>query len=325
MDRGRGALCSLLVQRGVLRKGDVLLAGELYGKVRDMSDENSRALSDAGPSTPVEVVALRGLPAAGTPFVVTENEKQAREIVALRDREQKLEAAQTAQPKDTEEDLELVFSRENKTEQELNLIIKADTRGSLEAIMAAVQGLSKEDAPVRVLSGGVGAITESDLSLAETTGAHLLGFNVRSSTAVRKQAEASLVKVLYFSVIYELLEDVQEMLKQAETPEARENIVGIAEVREVFRSRRFRQVAGCMVTEGMVRRNNPVRVLRDNVVIFEGELDSLRRFRENVGEVRSGTECGIGVKNYDDIRPGDSIEVFERVQAASSAQRPGQG
>ncbi len=326
VDRGRGVLCSLLVQRGILRKGNVLLAGDFYGKVRSMHDEDGKSLSAAGPSTPVEVVALRGLPEAGTPFLVTENEKQAREIVTLREREQKTAtpAADDAPQRDAEEVFALAASQENGQGRELKLIIKADTRGSLEAITAAVQGLGQEETPVRVLSGGVGGITDSDVSIAATTGACLLGFNVRSSAAVRKQAEALSVKLLYFSVIYELLEDVQEMLKETVVPEARENILGIAEVRDVFSSKRFRKVAGCMVTEGTVRRNNPVRVLRDNVVIFEGELDSLRRFQENVSEVRNGTECGIGVKNYEDIRPGDSIEVFERVQPGNPAQSAGQ-
>ncbi len=311
LDKGRGAVATILIQEGTLKRGDVLLAGQEFGRVRALLDENERQMNAAGPSTPVQVLGLSGTPEAGDEALVVEDERRAREVAShreTRERDVRLAAQQSAK-------LDEMFSQLGKEEaQALNLIIKADVHGSLEAVRDGVTRLSSEEVQVKVVSAGVGAITESDVNLATASGAVVLGFNVRADSVARKAQQEGGVDIRYYSVIYELIEDVRKALSGMLSPELREQIVGLAEVREVFRSPRFGAVAGCLVVDGYVRRDNPIRVLRESVVIFEGRLESLRRFKDDVNEVRAGTECGIAVKDYDDVRAGDQIECYERVE-----------
>ena len=313
LDRARGVVATLLVQAGTLRQGDFMLAGESIGKVRAMIGDAGTSIREAGPSMPVEVLGLDVAPQAGDEFYVATDERKAREIVQLRQtraREDRVARLQAAK-------LENVFAGfEGKARRELPIVIKADVRGSLEALMAALNDFSTDEVGVSVVNSGVGGLTESDINLAVTTGAVVLGFNVRADAATRRLAEAEGVDIRYYSVIYNLLDDIKQALSGMLAPEVREEIVGIAEVREVFRSPKFGQVAGCLVVEGALHRSKPIRVLRDNVVIFSGELESLRRFKDDVSEVRAGTECGVGVKGYNDVRPGDQIEVYEVRQVA---------
>ena len=314
LDKGRGPVASVLVQAGELKAGDILLAGVHTGRVRAMTDENGKKISIAGPSIPVEILGLDGTPDAGDEFAVTENEKQAREIAMLRQdkvREQKSASLATV---NLENPFENLGAEETKI---LQVVLKADVRGSLEAIQSALADLGNDEVQVKVVSGGVGGITETDATLALTTNAVVFGFNVRADNAARKIIEDEQLELRYYSVIYNLIDDVKASLTGMLAPELREEIIGVADVREVFKSPKFGQVAGCMVVEGTVHRNKPIRVLRDNVVIFEGELESLRRFKDDVNEVRNGMECGIGVKNYD-VREGDKIEVFEVKEIARS-------
>lgn len=308
LDKGRGSVASLLVQSGTLRQGDIVLAGLQTGRVRAMLDENGKQVTEAGPSIPVEILGLDGTPDAGDLFHAVESEKQAREIALFRQektRDSRLQRQQAAR-------LDNMFeSMTTSNKQTLNVVIKADVRGSLEAIQSALLGLGNEEVAVNIVAGGVGGIAETDVTLAMTTSAVIFGFNVRADNAARKLVEDGGLDLRYYNVIYDLIEDVQQALSGMLAPEIREDIIGIAEVREVFRSPKFGQIAGCMVTEGSVSRAKPIRVLRDNVVIFEGQLESLRRFKEDANEVRSGTECGIGVKNYSDVKVGDLIEVYQ--------------
>ena len=309
LEKGRGAVASLLVQRGTLKQGDIVLAGQQFGRVRAMLDEAGKSVKVAGPSIPVEILGLDGTPDAGDEFLVVESEKQAREVAQFRqtrDRELKLARQQSAK-------LDNLFDQMGaEGVKNLNVVLKTDVRGSLEALQSALAEISTDEVAVCVVGSGVGGITETDMNLAITTKAVVFGFNVRADGASRKLAESEGVDLRYYSVIYDLIDDVKKALSGMLSPEMREQIVGIAEVRDVFRSPKFGQVAGCMVVEGSVFRNKPIRVLRDDVVIFEGDLESLRRFKDDVNEVRSGTECGIGVKNYNDIRAGDKIEVYDR-------------
>jgi translation initiation factor IF-2 len=308
LDKGRGAVASVLVQRGTLRKGDIVLAGVQTGRVRAMIDEVGHQTNEAGPSIPVEILGLDGTPDAGDQFVVVESERRAREIADFRmekDRSDRLARQQAHK-------LENLFSNmENGERKTLNVLVKADVRGSLEAILSAISELGNEEVEVNVVASGVGGIAETDVSLAMTTGAVMFGFNVRADSAARKLIEAEGIDLRYYSVIYNLIDDVKQALSGMLAPELREEIVGVAEVRETFKSPKFGLVAGCMVVEGTIYRNKPIRVLRDNVVIFEGELDSLRRFKDDANEVRNGMECGIGVKNYSNVEVGDKIEVFD--------------
>ncbi len=308
LDRGRGPVATVLVQNGTLKQGDVLIAGEYYGRVRAMFDENGEMVKEAGPSVPVEVLGLSGTPGAGDEFSVATDEKTARDLAEFRkskSQETRLAAQQAAK-------LENMFANLGEGEKRvLKVVLKADVRGSLEAITQALADLGNEEVSVNVLGSGVGGITETDANMAVTYGAAIFGFNVRADAAAKGIIEREGIDLRYYSIIYELLDDVKKVLSGMLSPEIRETILGVAEVRDVFRSPRFGQVAGCMVIEGQVHRNKPIRVLRDNVVIFEGELESLRRFKDDVSEVRAGTECGIGVRNYNDVRPGDLIEVFE--------------
>jgi translation initiation factor IF-2 len=315
LDKGRGPVASLLVQSGTLRQGDIVLAGLQYGRVRAMLDENGQAIEEAGPSIPVEILGLDGTPDAGDQFAAVESEKRAREVALFRQeksRDSKLARQQAAK---LDNMFESMTAGEKKT---LNVVVKADVRGSLEAIQSALLDLGNEEVQVNIVAGGVGGIAETDVTLAMTSNAVIFGFNVRADNAARSLIEREGVDLRYYNVIYDLIDDVKQALSGMLTPEVREEIVGIAEVRDVFRSPKFGQIAGCMVIEGTVYRSKPIRVLRDNVVIYEGELESLRRFKDDAAEVRSGMECGIGVKNYTDVRVGDLIEVYEVKEVARS-------
>ncbi len=313
LDRGRGPVATLLVQNGTLKKGDVVLAGEYYGRVRAMMNERGETVDTAGPSIPVELLGLNGTPNAGDDFTVVPDERRARELAEFRadkSQEQRLASQKAAS-------LENMFANLGKGEKRvLKLVLKADVRGSLEAIIQACADIGNEEVAVNILGSGVGGITESDANMAMTYGAAVFGFNTRADSAAKAIIEREGIDLRYYSVIYELLDDIKLVLEDMLEPELREEIVGTAEVRDVFRSPRFGQVAGCMVVEGTVFRNKKIRVLRENVVIFEGELESLRRFKDDVNEVRNGLECGIGVRNYNDVRAGDKIEVFEAREVA---------
>ena len=308
LDKGRGPVASLLIQSGTLRQGDIVLAGLQYGRVRAMLDENGKNITEAGPSIPVEILGLDGTPDAGDLFAVVESEKRAREVAQYRQdktRDSKLQRQQAAK---LDNMFESMTAGEKKT---LNVVVKADVRGSLEAIQTALLDLGNEEVQVNIVSGGVGGLAETDITLAITSSAVVFGFNVRADASARRLVENEGVDLRYYNVIYDLIDDVKQALTGMLAPEMREEILGIAEVRDVFRSPKFGAIAGCMVIEGTVYRSRPIRVLRDNVVIYQGELESLRRFKDDASEVRNGMECGIGVKNYNDVKPGDLIEVYE--------------
>ncbi len=311
LEKGRGPVADILVQRGQLKKGDFILCGMEFGRVRAMFNENGKPVKEAGPSTPVEVLGLSGAPNAGDEFIVVADERKAREIALHR--EEKLRVSKLAAQQATK--LEDVFSRMESGETvDLNLIIKADVQGSLEALRASVTELSTDKVKVKVIAGGVGGINESDANLALASNAIIIGFNVRADAGARKIIEERGVDLHYYSVIYDVIDEIKKSISGMLEPEFKEQIVGVAEVRDVFRHPKFGAIAGCMVVDGHVKRNLPIRVLRDNVVIFEGQLDSLRRFKEDVNEVKAGMECGMGIKNYNDVKVGDQIEVFEKVQ-----------
>jgi len=313
LDRGRGPVATVLVQNGTLKRGEMVLAGQEFGRVRAMFDENGEAIESAGPSMPVEILGLSGVPMAGDEVLVVANERKAREAAALRQgrmRESRLAQQQAA-------NLQNLFENMGKGEQKVvNLLIRADVQGSVEALKDSLVNLSNDDIKVNVVSSGVGAITESDATLAHASGAIIIGFNVRADAAARRIIQEQELDLHYYSIIYEAIDEVKAAITGMLGTETKESIVGLAEVRDVFRSSKFGAIAGCLVVEGHVKRANPIRVLRDNVVIFEGELESLRRFKDNVDEVTAGTECGIGVKMYNDVRPGDHIECFERTEVA---------
>ena len=315
LDKGRGPVATVLVQDGTLRQGDMALVGSNYGRIRAMLDENGKPIKEAGPSIPVEILGLDGTPEAGDELSVLADEKKAREVALFRQgkfREVKLARAHAGK-------LENIFENMGQEEKKtLNIVLKSDVRGSLEALQGSLGGLGNDEVQVRVIGGGVGGITESDANLALASNAVLFGFNVRADAGARKIVEQEGLDMRYYNVIYDIIEDVKKALTGMLGSDVRENILGIAEVRDVFRSPKFGAVAGCMVTEGMVHRNRPIRVLRDDVVIFEGELESLRRFKDDVAEVRAGMECGIAVKSYNDVKAGDKIEVFEKVEVARS-------
>ena len=313
LDRGRGPVATVLVQSGTLRRGDTILAGGEWGRVRAMFDELGESIKEAGPSTPVVVLGLSGAPNAGDEMLGVVDERKAREIASLRQgRDRDLKLAQQQATK-----LDDFFSQMGEGESKtLNILLKTDVQGSFEALRDALNAISADDAKVNVVGGGVGGITESDANLAVASKAVLIGFNVRADNAARRIVEEKGLELRYYSIIYEALDDVRAALAGMLSPEIREEFIGRAEVRDVFRSPKFGAVAGCMVVEGAVKRNNPIRVLRDNIVIYEGVLESLRRHKDDVSEVKSGTECGIAVKNYNDVRVGDQIEVFERSEVA---------
>jgi len=308
MEKGRGVVATALVQAGTLRKGDLVLAGESVGKIRAMLDENGNPVNGAGPSIPVEILGLDVTPAAGDEFAVMADERKAREVAEFRQNKSRQARVQSQQSANLENAFATFEGAGKKT---LPVLLKADVRGSLEAILSALAEFSNDEVAVNIVTSGVGGLTESDINLAVATGGIVLGFNVRAEAGARRLAEKEGVSIRYYSVIYNLLDDVKQALSGMLAPEIREEILGIAEVRDVFGSPKFGQIAGCMVVEGTVQRSKPIRVLRDNVVIFQGALESLRRFKDDVNEVRNGTECGIGVKDYNDVKPGDQIEVYE--------------
>jgi len=313
IEKGRGAVATVLVKRGTLKPGDPIIAGQEFGRVRAMFDENGKSIDEAGPSLPVVVLGLSGAPNSGDELLVVESERKAREVALYRQgkfRDTKL-------AKQGPQKLEDMLSQMGESKAAIvALVIKADVQGSAEALRDALTQLSTDEVAVKVISSGVGGITESDATLAAASGGRIIGFNVRADASARNAIKENGIDVRYYSIIYEAIDDIRQALSGMLSPEVKETIVGIAEVRDVFRSSKFGTVAGCIISEGYVRRNNPIRVLRNNVVIFEGGLESLRRFKDDVNEVRAGTECGIGVKNYNDVQVGDQIECFSRVEVA---------
>ncbi|MEX5409721.1 translation initiation factor IF-2 [Atlantibacter hermannii] len=311
LDKGRGPVATVLVREGTLNKGDIVLCGFEYGRVRAMRDELGREVTEAGPSIPVEILGLSGVPAAGDEVTVVRDEKKAREVALYRQgkfREVKLARQQKSK-------LENMFANMTEGEvSEVNIVLKADVQGSVEAISDSLLKLSTDEVKVKIVGSGVGGITETDATLAAASNAILVGFNVRADASARRVIEAESLDLRYYSVIYHLIDEVKAAMSGMLSPELKQQIIGLAEVRDVFKSPKFGAIAGCMVTEGTIKRHNPIRVLRDNVVIYEGELESLRRFKDDVNEVRNGMECGIGVKNYNDVRVGDMIEVFEVIE-----------
>ncbi|MDD2658655.1 MAG: translation initiation factor IF-2 [Methylococcales bacterium] len=311
LDKGRGAVATVLIQKGTLENGQMVLCGQEYGRVRAMFNENGKAIKEAGPCAPVEILGLSGTPNAGDEFLVVQNERIAKDLAKHREDRKKFTkyAAQQASK------LDEVFSRMATGElASVNLVIKTDVQGSLEALRGSLVGLSNEEVEVKVVFGGVGGINEGDANLALASGAILMGFNVRADATARKLIEEKNIDLHYYSVIYDAIDEVKKAISGMLAPEIKEQIVGLAEVRDVFRSPKYGAIAGCMVIDGIVRRNLPIRVLRENVVIFEGQLESLRRFKDDAAEVKMGMECGIGVKNYNDVKVGDQIEVFERIE-----------
>ena len=311
IDKGRGVVATALVQQGTLRKGDFMLAGESVGKIRALNDDARQPTAEAGPSIPVEILGLDEPPQAGDEFFVVADERKAKEIAQQRQDKARKERFSRQQASKLEN---MFTDMESGEVSKLPLVVKTDVRGSLEALTSALNDFATDEVAVDIVASGVGGITESDVNLALTTGAIVLGFNVRAATVARQLAEKEQIEVRYYSVIYNLLDEVKQALSGMLAPETKEEIVGIAEVRDVFRSPKFGAIAGCMVVEGVVHRNKPIRVLRDDVVIFQGELESLRRFKDDAQDVRNGMECGIGVKDYNDVKPGDKIEVYEITQ-----------
>lgn len=311
LDRGRGAVASIMVQSGCLKKGDILLAGHEYGRVKAMSDENGKPIESAGPSIPVEVLGLSGTPDAGESAIVVTDERKAREVALFR--QGKFKDVKFA--KQQKAKLEEMFNQmESGDVSTINIVLKADVQGSVEAISDALLKLATDEVKVKIVARGVGGINESDAQLAGASNAIVFGFNVRADAGAKRVIDEQGLDLHYYSVIYDLIDEVKGAMTGMLAPEFKEEIVGLAEVRDVFRSPKLGAIAGCMVVDGTVKRNNPIRVLRENVVIYEGELESLRRFKDDVQEVKSGTECGIGVKNYNDVKSGDQIEVYERVE-----------
>jgi translation initiation factor IF-2 len=312
LDKGRGSVASVLVQQGTLRKGDLILVGFEHGRVRALFDEKGSPVDSAGPSLPVEILGLSGTPNAGDEFIVVADERRAREVALFRQgkfREIKLARQNAAK-------LENILQRmgDEQTERTLNVVLKADVQGSAEALTQALSDITAPNVKVKIVSSAVGGISETDVNLAVASNAIMIGFNVRANSEARKLIEAEGVDIHYHSIIYEVIDEVKRAVSGFMAPEIQEKIVGLAQVRDVFRSSKIGAIAGCMVLEGTVKRNNPIRVLRDNIVVFEGYLESLRRFKDDVTEVRNGIECGIGVKSYNDIKPGDQIEVFEKIE-----------
>jgi len=313
LEKGRGAVATVLVQAGTLQQGDMIIAGEEYGRVRNMFDEAHNSITEAGPSSPAVILGLSKTPGAGDDFIVVKNERKAREVAEFRQtksREAKLAQQQASK-------LEDMFTQMAEGDTKVvPVLIKSDVHGSTEALRDSLLKISNDEVKVKVISSGVGGITESDATLAAASNAVIIGFNVRADAAARAAIKETGVDIRYYSIIYEAIDDVKAAVSGLLAPEIRENIVGLAQVKEVFESPKMGDIAGSIVTEGYLKKSSPIRVLRDNVVIYEGELESLRRFKDNVNEVRSGTECGIGVKNYNDVKVGDQIECFERVEIA---------
>lgn len=310
LDKGHGPVATVLIQRGTLHRGDIVLAGLHYGKVRAMIDDTGKKVEQVGPSIPVEVLGLSGSPSAGDEAIVVNDEKKAREIALFR--QGKYRAVKLAKQQSAK--LENLFDRmKEESVKTLSIIVKADVQGSLEAISEALVKLSSDEVKVKIITGGVGAVTESDVNLAIVSSGIVIGFNVRADAAARRLAENEDVEIRYYSIIYKLVDEIKAALHGMLAPKFEEQITGIAEVREVYRASKTGAIAGCIVSEGVIKRGTPLRILRDHVVVYEGELDSLRRFKDDVNEVRSGMECGIGIKNYNDIRIGDQLEFYKTV------------
>ncbi|MBT6480424.1 MAG: translation initiation factor IF-2 [Gammaproteobacteria bacterium] len=315
LDKGRGPVASVLVQNGTLKSGDTVLVGHEYGRIRALVDELGKTVKTAGPSIPVEILGLNGVPEAGDEFVVLTDEKKAREIAEFR-RTRHKDTLQASQQSNL---VETMFAGIGKEDLKVfNIILKTDVRGSLEAIVGSLQKLNTEEVEVNIVASSVGGISETDVHLAATSKAMIIGFNVRADKSSRDIVENEGLQLRYYNVIYDVIDDIKAIMGGMLSPEIREEIVGVAEVRDVFNSPKFGQIAGSMVIEGTVYRSKPIRVLRDNVVIYEGELESLRRFKDDANEVRNGMECGIGVKNYTDVKVGDKIEVYETTEVARS-------
>ncbi len=315
LEKGRGKVTTILVQSGTLKKGDIMIAGLEYGKVKQIVNDHGKVLKEAGPSTPVEVLGLSGVPDSGDEVLVVESERKAREVADFRktrDREAELQKQQASKMDN------FLQKMEEGDVSTVNVLLKSDVRGSAQALVEALEELSTDEVRVKVVSSGVGGINNTDITLAATSEALVLGFNVRADAVARKTADNEGVRIEYYSIIYNLIDDVKAIMSGMLSPELSENIIGIASVKDVFKSQKLGDIAGCMVEEGVVRKDSPIRVLRESVVIYEGELESLRRFKDDVKEVKSGTECGIGVADYNDVQPGDQIEVFERVETARS-------
>jgi translation initiation factor IF-2 len=316
VEKGRGAVATVLVKKGTLKLGDPIIAGQEFGRVRAMFDERGAAVETAGPSMPVQVLGLSGAPNAGDDILVVESERKAREVAVHR--QSKFRDVKLAKQASNMQD---AFSTMGEAKAGIiAVLIKTDVQGSAEALRDALNKLSTEEVAVKVIASGVGGINGSDVQLAAASKALIIGFNVRADSSAREALKETGAEVRYFSIIYEAIDDVKQRLSGLLAPEIKEQILGVAQVREVFRSSKFGVVAGCLITEGVVKRNNPIRVLRDSVVIFEGALESLRRFKDEAGEVRAGTECGIGVKNYQDVRVGDQIECYSRVEVARTIE-----
>jgi translation initiation factor IF-2 len=312
LDKGRGPVATVLVQQGTLKKGDYLVCGVQYGRVRALFDENGKQVEEAGPSIPVQLLGLSGVPDAGDDFTVVADERLAKDVAQQRDAKRR-ESRLVSQAGNRMEDI-MAQMGQGAGQLSLALVVKADVQGSVQALRESLVGLSNESIRINVISSGVGGITESDATLAAASKAVIIGFNVRADASARRVIEANGLDLRYFSIIYDVIDQVKQVASGLLGVEVREEIIGTAEVREVFRSSKFGAVAGSFVTEGVIRRGKPIRVLRNNVVIFEGELESLRRFKELVEEVRNGTECGIAVKQYNDVKAGDQIECFERIE-----------
>jgi translation initiation factor IF-2 len=308
-------VATILVQEGTLRKGDVILAGRESGRVRAMTDENGRSIKEAGPSIPVEVQGLSGVPNAGEEVTGVENERKAREIALFRQGKYKDVKIQRQQASKLSNMFQQMQDGDVKT---LTLIVKADVQGSVEALTDALEKLSTDEVKVRVVHGMVGGISESDVNLAVASNAIVIGFNVRADSGARRLIDSEGVDIHYYNVIYDAVNEVKAAMAGMLKPQFREDVVGVAEVREVFKTPKVGVIAGCQVSEGVIRRGRSARVLRDNVVVFDGEIESLRRFRDDVAEVKGGMECGMTIKNYNDIHIGDQIEVYEKVEVARS-------
>ena len=315
LEKGRGKVTTILVQSGTLKKGDIMIAGLEYGKVKQIVNDQGKVLKEAGPSMPVEVLGLSGVPNSGDEVLVVESERKAREVADFRKAKEREAELQRQQAYKMENFLQKMEEGHVST---VNVLLKSDVRGSAQALVEALEELSTDEVRVKVVSSGVGGINNTDINLAATSEALVLGFNVRADAVARKTADSEGVRIEYYSIIYNLIDDVKAIMSGLLSPALSENIIGIANVKDVFRSQKLGDIAGCMVEEGTVKKDLPIRVLRDSVVIFEGELESLRRFKDDVKSVKSGTECGIGVAGYNDVQPGDQIEVFERVETARS-------
>jgi translation initiation factor IF-2 len=310
LDKGRGAVATVLIQKGTLENGQMVLCGHEYGRVRAMFNENGKPIKEAGPCEPVEILGLSGTPNAGDEFLVVQNERVAKDLAKHREDRKRLKRHSEEATK-----LDDIFERMKAGElATVNVVLKTDVQGSLEALRSSLVGLSNDEVEVKVIYGGVGGINETDANLAFASSAILMGFNVRADATARRTIEEKGIDLHYYSIIYEAIDEVKRSISGMLAPEIKETIVGLAEVRDVFKSPKFGAVAGCMVVDGYVKRNLPIRVLRENVVIFEGQLESLRRYKDDVAEVKMGMDCGIGVKNYNDVRIGDQIEVFERTE-----------